>query len=719
MPPAPAARSPTQPRKASRPASPGSLLLLQASIQAWLRPANLGARCSIGCTATERALGRTGECRGCRAGKDCKPVQPTDKHLNCDWLIGSANREAGQVTVLNLTARCRWLDIIVIDLRRGSATATSTGLLPLLLPLAPLPVNLLAFAFPFSDLVTNSKRLASLRQALDAPVKDWSVGSSRLVPRRAVLLTLIVTSSPRFPPLRLAPASTDLLIAACVGPLGQRRRGEFRTEAPIGCLCSTGSQTADIALLLGANPDSARAQAGVLSAASPVFRAMLTDATGCESAPAACTPDLATISWAAIRRRACACMLHRQGPGDLWTSRGVRLLDRAGRARLATSTRSKVFNLQAQVSSLLQLCGSRISELLRIGQTAGRSSPLGHPRERVFFAQLSCVPNLACLLRARGIQAGIAPAFERSTSWLTIRRRPSPRPHRRRAFLPVPAELPATCWSAWPNDNLADWTIGEASSTALAALACSAGRPLAVGVDGGGGEPSLLRLLSLRSRFPLDARRPACSPRAAKRRLRRELHALIGPLPQTAAAANPKRAGPADRKRRCAGAYEELLGRRGPEPLVTSSQRRSPEELDADSAEAEGSNSADLYRPCWPGLAPPRSALRLCQPIDFIVVSGHFVERHPYDILESTVRPAGGVLLTPCSPAGSVGSLSCKIIDRCCTKLHYSAVRFAKSLASATKTLRYPSLCFKRQQQPPHVPPLPDNKDCMNRLRRT
>ncbi|PAA55635.1 hypothetical protein BOX15_Mlig034422g1 [Macrostomum lignano] len=174
MPPAPAA-SPTQPQPPGRIAW---FVLLQASIQAWLRPA-------IWCPLLNRVhsyreVWRTGESEAAElVDSVVKTVNRfnRDKHLNCDWLIGSANREAGQVTVLNLTARCRWLDIIVIDLRRGSATATSTGLLPLLLPLAPL-LNLLAFAFPFSDLVTNSKRLASLRQALDAPVKDWSVGSA-------------------------------------------------------------------------------------------------------------------------------------------------------------------------------------------------------------------------------------------------------------------------------------------------------------------------------------------------------------------------------------------------------------------------------------------------------------------------------------------------------------------------------------------------------------
>ncbi|PAA57339.1 hypothetical protein BOX15_Mlig022360g3, partial [Macrostomum lignano] len=365
---------------------------------------------------------------------------------------------------------------------------------------------------------------------------------------------------------------------------GRGRPGEFRAEAPIGCLFNC-SQTADVRLLLGDR--TLHAHKLVLSAASPVFRAMLTG-DWLESGSGCVRLDLADDQLGCF-----ADVLRFMYTGRVILDSAERLLEVH---RLAD---------KYAVSSLLQLCGSRISELLRIGQTAGPESPLATRGEfsPAQLCHLACLPEPRISRLARfNLLVDIGDDLRRGRTAA--------------AFLPVPAELPDLLERLLADDNLDAPEVNIFDGLAAWLLRR---RPR---LD----RPSLLRLLGC-VRFPLM---PAGQLLLCERRLRRELLPLTGPLPRT----------PLPGTKSSDDAAE-------PAGDVIAAEV-SEEELDADSAEAEGSNSADLYRllgPAWRHLALLSASANQSTSLS----SPAFRRRHPYDILESTVRPLR-VLLTPCSP---------------------------------------------------------------------
>uniref|UniRef100_A0A1I8GFF6 BACK domain-containing protein n=1 Tax=Macrostomum lignano TaxID=282301 RepID=A0A1I8GFF6_9PLAT len=244
------------------------------------------------------------------------------------------------------------------------------------------------------------------------------------------------------------------------------------------------------------------------------------------------------------------------------------------------------------VQSAAAVCGSRISELLRIGQTAGPESPLATRGEfsPAQLCHLACLPEPRISRLARfNLLVDIGDDLRRGRTAA--------------AFLPVPAELPDLLERLLADDNLDAPEVNIFDGLAAWLLRR---RPR---LD----RPSLLRLCSSAS--------GGCGAK---------LLPLTGPLPRT----------PLPGTKSSDDAAE-------PAGDVIAAEV-SEEELDADSAEAEGSNSADLYRllgPAWRHLALLSASANQSTSLS----SPAFRRRHPYDILESTVRPLR-VLLTPCSP---------------------------------------------------------------------
>lgn len=97
--------------------------------------------------------------------------------------VHKADRQTWFCQIFSLTRSCGWLDVVEVQFRPGreggteaSAVSFSTGILPVTFPLAFI-WNIFLFWAPFSGNGFNSKRLASLRDAMQCDVRFTKVNT--------------------------------------------------------------------------------------------------------------------------------------------------------------------------------------------------------------------------------------------------------------------------------------------------------------------------------------------------------------------------------------------------------------------------------------------------------------------------------------------------------------------------------------------------------------